>query len=78
MLLGVVILNPWEMLVASFFASSFFPVIRDETGSQTYFVASNFLENSEPPKKELKPKKPKLADKKARLIIRNLSFKVSN
>ncbi|XP_059027757.1 RNA-binding protein 28 [Mustela lutreola] len=34
-------------------------------------------ENSEPPKKELKPKKPKLADKKARLIIRNLSFKCS-
>ncbi|XP_044102453.1 RNA-binding protein 28 [Neovison vison] len=34
-------------------------------------------ENSEPPKKELKPKKPKLPDKKARLIIRNLSFKCS-
>ncbi|KAF3819326.1 hypothetical protein GH733_013476 [Mirounga leonina] len=34
-------------------------------------------ENSEPPKKELKPKKPKVADKKARLIIRNLSFKCS-
>ncbi|XP_032160989.1 RNA-binding protein 28 [Mustela erminea] len=34
-------------------------------------------ENSEPPKKELKPKNPKLADKKARLIIRNLSFKCS-
>ncbi|KAF0877782.1 RBM28 protein, partial [Crocuta crocuta] len=29
------------------------------------------------PKKELKPKKPKVADKKARLIIRNLSFKCS-
>ncbi|KAI5274072.1 Rna-Binding Protein 28 [Manis pentadactyla] len=34
-------------------------------------------ENSEPPKKELKPKKGKVADKKARLIIRNLSFKCS-
>uniref|UniRef100_A0A452QS60 RNA-binding protein 28 n=1 Tax=Ursus americanus TaxID=9643 RepID=A0A452QS60_URSAM len=34
-------------------------------------------ENSEPPEKELKPKKPKVADKKARLIIRNLSFKCS-
>ncbi|XP_011278838.1 RNA-binding protein 28 isoform X2 [Felis catus] len=34
-------------------------------------------ENSESPKKELKPKKPKVADKKARLIIRNLSFKCS-
>ncbi|XP_032257520.1 RNA-binding protein 28 isoform X2 [Phoca vitulina] len=34
-------------------------------------------ENSEPPKKEVKPKKPKVADKKARLIIRNLSFKCS-
>ncbi|XP_025721355.1 RNA-binding protein 28 isoform X2 [Callorhinus ursinus] len=34
-------------------------------------------ETSEPPKKELKPKKPKVADKKARLIIRNLSFKCS-
>ncbi|XP_029779729.1 RNA-binding protein 28 isoform X2 [Suricata suricatta] len=35
------------------------------------------IENSESPKKELKPKKPKVADKKARLIIRNLSFKCS-
>ncbi|XP_065795727.1 RNA-binding protein 28 [Muntiacus reevesi] len=34
-------------------------------------------ENSESPKKELKPKKTKVADKKARLIIRNLSFKCS-
>ncbi|XP_077626895.1 RNA-binding protein 28 [Crocuta crocuta] len=34
-------------------------------------------EVSESPKKELKPKKPKVADKKARLIIRNLSFKCS-
>ncbi|XP_058580365.1 RNA-binding protein 28 isoform X1 [Neofelis nebulosa] len=34
-------------------------------------------ENSESPKKELKPKNPKVADKKARLIIRNLSFKCS-
>uniref|UniRef100_A0A8C0WJJ1 RNA-binding protein 28 n=2 Tax=Castor canadensis TaxID=51338 RepID=A0A8C0WJJ1_CASCN len=34
-------------------------------------------ENSESPKKELKPKKAKAADKKARLIIRNLSFKCS-
>ncbi|XP_012329529.2 RNA-binding protein 28 [Aotus nancymaae] len=34
-------------------------------------------ENSEVPKKELKPKKAKVADKKARLIIRNLSFKCS-
>ncbi|KAM9698400.1 RNA-binding protein 28 isoform 1-T1 [Dama dama] len=34
-------------------------------------------ENSESPKKELKPKKAKVADKKARLIIRNLSFKCS-
>uniref|UniRef100_A0A452QS67 RNA binding motif protein 28 n=1 Tax=Ursus americanus TaxID=9643 RepID=A0A452QS67_URSAM len=32
---------------------------------------------NEPPEKELKPKKPKVADKKARLIIRNLSFKVN-
>uniref|UniRef100_A0A452QS63 RNA-binding protein 28 n=1 Tax=Ursus americanus TaxID=9643 RepID=A0A452QS63_URSAM len=32
---------------------------------------------NEPPEKELKPKKPKVADKKARLIIRNLSFKCS-
>ncbi|XP_037023644.2 RNA-binding protein 28 [Artibeus jamaicensis] len=32
-------------------------------------------ENSESPKKEQKPKKAKVADKKARLIIRNLSFK---
>ena len=37
-----------------------------------------FLENSESPKKEQKPKKAKVADKKARLIIRNLSFKVSD
>lgn len=34
-------------------------------------------ENSGSPKKELKPKKAKVADKKARLIIRNLSFKCS-
>ncbi|XP_061054007.1 RNA-binding protein 28 [Eubalaena glacialis] len=34
-------------------------------------------ENSESPKKELQPKKAKVADKKARLIIRNLSFKCS-
>nr|XP_025147261.1 RNA-binding protein 28 isoform X2 [Bubalus bubalis] len=34
-------------------------------------------ENSESAKKELKPKKAKVADKKARLIIRNLSFKCS-
>ncbi|XP_011794930.1 PREDICTED: RNA-binding protein 28 isoform X1 [Colobus angolensis palliatus] len=34
-------------------------------------------ENSECPKKELKAKKAKVADKKARLIIRNLSFKCS-
>ncbi|XP_046278406.1 RNA-binding protein 28 [Marmota monax] len=34
-------------------------------------------ESSESPKKELKPKKAKVADKKARLIIRNLSFKCS-
>ncbi|XP_027984872.2 RNA-binding protein 28 [Eptesicus fuscus] len=34
-------------------------------------------ENSESPKKERKPKKAKVADKKARLIIRNLSFKCS-
>ncbi|KAM6202262.1 RNA-binding protein 28 [Rhynchocyon petersi] len=34
-------------------------------------------ENSEPPEKALKPKKAKVADKKARLIIRNLSFKCS-
>ncbi|XP_045711707.1 RNA-binding protein 28 isoform X2 [Phyllostomus hastatus] len=34
-------------------------------------------ENSESPKKEQKPKKAKVADKKARLIIRNLSFKCS-
>ncbi|XP_058385382.1 RNA-binding protein 28 [Diceros bicornis minor] len=34
-------------------------------------------ENSESLKKELKPKKAKVADKKARLIIRNLSFKCS-
>ncbi|XP_006146923.1 RNA-binding protein 28 isoform X2 [Tupaia chinensis] len=34
-------------------------------------------ENSEFPKKEPKPKKAKAADKKARLIIRNLSFKCS-
>ncbi|KAK2502980.1 hypothetical protein MC885_005102, partial [Smutsia gigantea] len=34
-------------------------------------------ENWEPPKKEVKPKKGKVADKKARLIIRNLSFKCS-
>ncbi|XP_062956064.1 RNA-binding protein 28 [Cynocephalus volans] len=34
-------------------------------------------ENSESPKKELKPKKAKVADKKARVIIRNLSFKCS-
>ena len=47
-------------------------------GSQTYSVASYFLEKSESTKKELKPKKPKVADKKARLIIRNLSFKVSD
>ncbi|XP_059964402.1 RNA-binding protein 28 [Mesoplodon densirostris] len=32
-------------------------------------------ENSKSPKKELQPKKAKVADKKARLIIRNLSFK---
>lgn len=37
-----------------------------------------FLENSESSKKEQKPKKAKVADKKARLIIRNLSFKVSD
>ncbi|XP_019501707.1 PREDICTED: RNA-binding protein 28 isoform X1 [Hipposideros armiger] len=34
-------------------------------------------ENSEFPKKEQNPKKAKVADKKARLIIRNLSFKCS-
>lgn len=34
-------------------------------------------ENSESPKKEQKPKRAKVADKKARLIIRNLSFKCS-
>uniref|UniRef100_A0A8C6QL35 RNA-binding protein 28 n=1 Tax=Nannospalax galili TaxID=1026970 RepID=A0A8C6QL35_NANGA len=34
-------------------------------------------ENSESPKKEPKAKKAKVADKKARLIIRNLSFKCS-
>ncbi|XP_004485172.2 RNA-binding protein 28 [Dasypus novemcinctus] len=34
-------------------------------------------ENSESPKKEQKPKRVKVADKKARLIIRNLSFKCS-
>ncbi|XP_069852801.1 RNA-binding protein 28 isoform X2 [Dipodomys merriami] len=34
-------------------------------------------ENSESPKKEPKPTKAKMADKKARLIIRNLSFKCS-
>ncbi|KAM9216897.1 RNA-binding protein 28 [Dugong dugon] len=34
-------------------------------------------ENSESPKKALKPKKAKMADKKARLMIRNLSFKCS-
>ncbi|XP_054419863.1 RNA-binding protein 28 [Pteronotus mesoamericanus] len=34
-------------------------------------------ENSESPKKEQKPEKAKVADKKARLIIRNLSFKCS-
>ncbi|KAF6086722.1 RNA binding motif protein 28 [Phyllostomus discolor] len=34
-------------------------------------------ENSESPKKEQKPKKAKVAHKKARLIIRNLSFKCS-
>ncbi|XP_023400366.1 RNA-binding protein 28 isoform X2 [Loxodonta africana] len=34
-------------------------------------------ENSESPKKVPKPKKAKMADKKARLIIRNLSFKCS-
>ncbi|XP_023592853.1 RNA-binding protein 28 isoform X1 [Trichechus manatus latirostris] len=34
-------------------------------------------ENLESPKKVLKPKKAKMADKKARLIIRNLSFKCS-
>ncbi|XP_042551943.1 RNA-binding protein 28 isoform X1 [Dipodomys spectabilis] len=34
-------------------------------------------ENSESPKKEPKPTKAKIADKKARLIIRNLSFKCS-
>lgn len=34
-------------------------------------------ENSESPKKEPKHKKAKVADKKARLIIRNLSFKCS-
>ncbi|XP_069317648.1 RNA-binding protein 28 isoform X1 [Eulemur rufifrons] len=34
-------------------------------------------DNSESPKKNLKPKKAKVADKKARLIIRNLSFKCS-
>nr|XP_045016826.1 RNA-binding protein 28 [Jaculus jaculus] len=34
-------------------------------------------ENSGSPKKDLKPKKAKVADKKARLIIRNLSFKCS-
>lgn len=34
-------------------------------------------ENSESPKKELKTKKAKVTDKKARLIIRNLSFKCS-
>uniref|UniRef100_A0A8C8Z1E7 RNA-binding protein 28 n=1 Tax=Prolemur simus TaxID=1328070 RepID=A0A8C8Z1E7_PROSS len=34
-------------------------------------------ENSESPKKNLKTKKAKVADKKARLIIRNLSFKCS-
>ena len=45
-------------------------------GSQTYFTACYFSENSESPEKELKPKKAKVADKKARLIIRNLSFKV--
>uniref|UniRef100_A0A8C5LG18 RNA-binding protein 28 n=1 Tax=Jaculus jaculus TaxID=51337 RepID=A0A8C5LG18_JACJA len=35
------------------------------------------IENSGSPKKDLKPKKAKVADKKARLIIRNLSFKCS-
>ncbi|XP_049630327.1 RNA-binding protein 28 [Suncus etruscus] len=34
-------------------------------------------ENSESPKKQQKPKNTKVADKKARLIIRNLSFKCS-
>ncbi|XP_007469735.1 PREDICTED: RNA-binding protein 28 isoform X1 [Lipotes vexillifer] len=34
-------------------------------------------ENSKSPEKELQPKKAKVADKKARLIIRNLSFKCS-
>ncbi|XP_075862712.1 RNA-binding protein 28 isoform X1 [Microcebus murinus] len=34
-------------------------------------------ENSESPEKKLQPKKAKVADKKARLIIRNLSFKCS-
>lgn len=47
-------------------------------GAQTYSIASYFLENSESLKKEPKPKKTKVADKKARLIIRNLSFKVSD
>lgn len=45
-------------------------------GAQTYSIASYFLENSESPKKEQRPTKAKVADKKARLIIRNLSFKV--
>lgn len=47
-------------------------------GAETYSIASCFLENLESPKKEQKPKKAKVADKKARLIIRNLSFKVSD
>lgn len=59
-------------------ARSFFPVWCSEPrGIQTYPIACYFLENSESPKKQPKPKKAKVADKKARLIIRNLSFKVS-
>lgn len=47
-------------------------------GAKTYSIASYILENLESPKKDQKPKKAKAADKKARLIIRNLSFKVSD
>lgn len=58
-------------------ASSFFPVICCVVWEHRLTpLPLIFLENSESPKMEQRPTKAKVADKKARLIIRNLSFKV--
>lgn len=60
------------------FVGTLFTYVYPRSGFADLSHVSYLLENSESPNKEPKPKKAKVADKKARLIIRNLSFKVSD